>query len=76
MIYRDSLWWEEPFFLKDINKQILCTKENREIESQKNDTDFITEFGREIVNKSTTLISISKGVFSTGNIVNIEHLVI
>ena len=73
MIYGDSLWWEGPFFLKDINKEILCTKENREIESQKNDTEFIIEFGTETVNKSTTLVSISRGVFSIGNIVNIEH---
>ena len=67
------LRWEGPFFLEDINKETLSTKENLETESQKNDTDFITEFRREIVVKSTTLESISKEVFSLGNIVNIEH---
>ena len=67
------LRWEGPFFLEDINKETLSTKENLETESQKNDTDFITEFSREIVVKSTTLESISKEVFSFGNIVNIEH---
>ena len=67
------LRWEGPFFLEDINKETLSIKENLETESQKNDTDFITEFRREIVVKSTTLESISKEVFSLGNIVNIEH---
>ena len=67
------LRWEGPFFLEDINKETLSTKENLETESQKNDADFITEFSREIVVKSTTLESISKEVFSLGNIVNIEH---
>ena len=67
------LRWEGPFFLEDINKETLSTKENLETESQKNDADFITEFSREIVVKSTTLESISKEVFSFGNIVNIEH---
>ena len=62
-----------PFSLKDINKETLCTKENPEIETQKNDTEFITEFGREIINKSTTLVSILKEVFSIGNVINIEH---
>ena len=69
----NSLWWEVPFFLKDINEETLCTKENLEIETQKNDAEFITEFGREIINKSTTLVSISKEIFGTGNIINIEH---
>ena len=69
----NSLWWEGPFFLKDINEETLCTKENLEIETQKNDAEFITEFGREIINKSTTLVSISKEIFGTGNIINIEH---
>ena len=70
----NSLWWEGPFFLKDINEETLCTtKENLEIETRKNDTEFITEFGREIINKSTTLVSISKEIFGTGNIINIEH---
>ena len=32
-----------------------------------------TEFGREIINKSTSLVSISKEVFGIGNIMNIEH---
>ena len=68
----NSLWWEGPFFLKDINEETLCTKENLEIETQKNDAEFISEFGRAIINKSTTLVSISKEVFSIGNI-NIEH---
>ena len=67
------LRWEGPFFLEDINKETLSTKENLETESQKNDTDFITEFSRETVVKSTTLELISKEVFSLGNIVNIEH---
>ena len=67
------LRWEGPFFLEDINKETLSTKENLETESQKNDADFITEFSREIVVKSTTLELISKEVFSLGNIVNIEH---
>ena len=48
-------------------------KKNLEIETQKNDTEFIIEFGREIVSKSATLVSISKEVFSIGNIVNIEY---
>ena len=69
----NSLRWEGPFFLEHINKETLSIKENLETESQKNDTDFITEFRREIVVKSTTLESISKEVFSLGNIVNIEH---
>ena len=69
----NSLRWEGPFFLEDINKETLSIKENLETESQKNDTDFITEFSREIVVKSTTLELISKEVFSLGNIVNIEH---
>ena len=33
----------------------------------------ITEFSGEIVNKSTTLVSISKEVFRIGNTVNIEY---
>ena len=69
----NSLWWEGPLFLKDINEETLCRKENLEIETQKNDTAFITEFGREIVNKSTTLLSTSKEVFGIGNIINIEN---
>ena len=69
----NSLWWEGPFFLKDINEETLCTKENLEIETQKNDAEFITEFGREIINKSTTLVSILKEVFGLGNIINIEY---
>ena len=32
-----------------------------------------TEFGREIINKSTSLVSISKKVFGIGNIINIEY---
>ena len=51
----------------------LSTKEYLEIETQKNDTKFVIEFSREIVNRSTTLVSTSKEVFSIGNIVNIEH---
>ena len=66
----NSLWQEGPSFLKDINEETLCTKE---IETQKNDAEFITEFGREIINKSTTLLSILKEVFSIGNVINIEH---
>ena len=69
----NSLWWEVPFFLKDINEETLCTKENLEIETQKNDAEFIAEFCRETINKSTTLVSISKEVFSIGNVINIEH---
>ena len=46
----NSLWWEGAFFLKDINEETLCSKENLEIETEKNDTEFITEFDREIVN--------------------------
>ena len=38
-----------------------------------NDAEFITEFDREIINKSTTLVSISKEIFGTGNTINIEH---
>ena len=34
--------------------------------------EFITEFGREIIKKSTTLVSTSKEVFGIGNII-IEH---
>ena len=33
----------------------------------------MAEFSREIVNKSTTLVSFSKEVFSIENIINIEH---
>ena len=51
----------------------LSTKEYLEIETQKNDTKFVIEFSREIVNRSTILVSTSKEVFSIGNIVNIEH---
>ena len=69
----NSLWCEEHFFLKDINEETLCTKENLEIETQKNDAEFITEFGGEIINKSTTLVTISKEVFSIRNVINIEH---
>ena len=70
----NSLWWEGPFFLKDINEETLCTtKENLEIETRKNDTEFITEFGREITSKSTALVFISKEVIGIGNIINIEH---
>ena len=69
----NSLWCEEHFFLKDINEETLCTKENLEIETQKNDAEFITEFGREIINKSTPLVTISKEVFSIRNVINIEH---
>ena len=69
----NSLWWEGSFFLKGINEETLCTKENLEIVTQKNDAECITEFGRETINKSTTLASISKEVFSIGNVINIEH---
>ena len=51
----------------------LSTKEYLEIKTQKNDTKFVIEFSREIVNRSTILVSTSKEVFSIGNIVNIEH---
>ena len=51
----------------------LSTKEYLEIETQKNDTKFIIEFSREIVNRSTTLVSTSKEIFSIGNVVNIKH---
>ena len=47
-----------PLFLKDVSGKALSTKENLKIEAQKNDTEFITEFGKEIVNKSTTFVSI------------------
>ena len=70
---RKSLWWEGPAFVKDINEQTLCTKENLKIETQENDTELMVEFSREIVNKSTTLVSFSKEVFSIENIINIEH---
>ena len=69
----NSLWCKGPFFLKDINEETLCTKENLEIETQKNDAEFITEFGREIINKSTTLVSILKEVFSIRNVINIDN---
>ena len=70
---RKSLWWDGPVFLKDINEQTLCTKENLRIETLKNDIEFIAEFIREIVNKSTTLVSFLKEVFSIENTINIEH---
>ena len=35
----NSLWWEGPFFLKHINEETLCTKENLEIETPENDTN-------------------------------------
>ena len=54
-------------------EETLSTKEYLEIETQKNDTKFIIEFSREIVNRSTTLVSTSKEVLSIGNIDNIEH---
>ena len=69
----NSLWRKGPFFLEDISEETLCAKENLEIDTQKNDAEFITEFGREIINKLTTLVSISKEVFSIGNVINIEH---
>ena len=31
----NSLWWEGTFFLKDVNKKTLCTKENIEIKTDK-----------------------------------------
>ena len=40
----NSLWWEGPFFLKDINEETLCIKENLEVETRKNDTEFITKY--------------------------------
>ena len=54
-------------------EETLSTKEYLEIETQKNETKFIIEFSREIVNRSTTLVSTSKEVLSIGNIDNIEH---
>ena len=54
-------------------EEALSTKEYLEIETQKNDTKFIIEFSREIVNRSTTLVSTSKEIFSIGNVVNIKH---
>ena len=42
------LWWEGPFFLKDVNEKTLCTKENLEIETQKNNTEFITVYCRNL----------------------------
>ena len=54
-------------------EETLSTKEYLQIETQKNDTKLIIEFSREIVNRSTTLVSTSKEVFSVGNIVNIER---
>ena len=57
-------------------EETLSTKEYLEIETQKNETKFIIEFSRVIVNRSTTLASTSKEVFSIGNIVIIDILVI
>ena len=54
-------------------EETLSTKEYLQIETQKNETKLIIEFSREIVNRSTTLVSTSKEVFSVGNIVNIER---
>ena len=54
-------------------EEALSTKEYLEIKTQKNDTKFIIEFSREIVNRSTTLVSTSKEIFSIGNVVNIKH---
>ena len=54
-------------------EETLSTKEYLEIETQKNETKFIIEFSRVIVNRSTTLVSTSKEVFSIGNIVNNEY---
>ena len=54
-------------------EETLSTKEYLETETQKNDTKFIIEFSREIVNRSATLVSTSKKVFSIGNIDNIEQ---
>ena len=45
-LWSNSLWWEGHFFLKDINEETLCTKENLEIAAQKNNAEFIAEFGR------------------------------
>ena len=61
------------FLVKVVREETLCTKENLEIETQKNNTEFINASGKGILIKSTTLVSISKEVFSIGNIVNIEH---
>ena len=57
-------------------EETLSTKEYLEIETQKNETKFIIEFSRVIVNRSTTSASTSKEVFSIGNIVIIDILVI
>ena len=54
-------------------EEALSTKEYLVIETQKNDTKFIIEFSREIVNRSTTLVSTSKEIFGIGNVVNIKH---
>ena len=54
-------------------EETLSTKEYLEIETQKNETKFIIEFSTVIVNRSTTLVSTSKEVFSIGNIVNNKH---
>ena len=67
----NSLWYEGTFFLYHINEKTLSTKENLEIET--GNQSQITEFSGEIVNKSTTLVSISNEVFRIGNIVNIEY---
>ena len=57
---------------KRYKRRNVTYKKNLEIETQKNDAKFITEFGREI-NKLTTLVSILREVFSIGNVINTEH---
>ena len=64
---------EGTFLFKRYKRRnVMCKRKSRNRYTE-NDAEFITEFGREIINKLTTLVSISKEVFSIGNVINIEH---
>ena len=61
------------FLFKRYKRRNVMYKRKSRNRNTENDAEFITEFDREIINKSTTLVSISKEVFSIGNFINIEH---
>ena len=61
------------FLFKRYKRRNVMYKRKSRNRNTENDAEFITEFDREIINKSTTLVSISKEVFSIGNVINIEH---
>ena len=61
------------FLFKRYKRRNVMYKRKSRNRNTENDAEFITEFDREIINKSTTLVSISKEVFSIGDFINIEH---